>query len=112
MPELAPTSSPIEGHLSHCYYVVYNSINVLNSIESLDPVMYGWKSTHDRFLLEKREKEMPAEYTITCDCKIRCTARCKCVKNGVFCTIFCTCWNQKWDNNQNIEQNMLSNVYN
>ena len=27
--ELAPTSSSIEGHLSSCYYVAYNSLNVL-----------------------------------------------------------------------------------
>ena len=26
--ELAPTSSSIEGHLSSCYYVAYNSLNV------------------------------------------------------------------------------------
>ena len=57
-------------------------------LELLDPVMYGWKSTHDDFLPEKREKEMPEEYTMTCNCKIRCTVRCKYVKNDVFCTIF------------------------
>ena len=51
--ELAPTSSSIEGHLSRCYYVVYNSINVLKVIELLDPVMYGCKSIHDSFLPEK-----------------------------------------------------------
>ena len=96
--EFAPTSSSIEGHLSHCYYAVYNSINVLKVIESLDPVMHGWKLTHNGFLPEEREKEMPAEYTITCNYKIRCTARCKCVKNDVFCTIFCKCRNQKCDN--------------
>ena len=56
--ELAPTFSSIEGHLSRCYYIVYNSINVIKVIESLEPVMYGWKSTHDDFLPEKREKEM------------------------------------------------------
>ena len=96
--ELASTSSSIEGHLSHCYYVVYNSINVLKVIELLDPVMHGWKLTHGGFLPEQREKEMPAEHTITCNYKIRCTARCKCVKNDVFCTIFCKCRNQKCDN--------------
>ena len=96
--ELAPTSSSIEGHLSRCYYVVYNPINVLKVIQSLDSVMYGLKSTHDGFLPEKREKEMPAEYIITCNYKIRCTTRCKCVKNDVFCTIFCKCPNQKCDN--------------
>ena len=40
--ELAPTSPSIEGHLSRCYYIVYNSINVLKVSEALDPVMYGW----------------------------------------------------------------------
>ena len=27
--ELAPTSSSIERHLSHCYYIVYNLINLI-----------------------------------------------------------------------------------
>ena len=84
--------------LASTSYVVYNSINVLKVIESLDPVMHGWKLTHGGFLPEQREKEMPAEYTITCNYKIRCTAKCKCVKNDVFCTIFCKCRNQKCDN--------------
>ena len=30
--ELAPTFSSIEGHLSRCYYVVYDSITVLKVI--------------------------------------------------------------------------------
>ena len=68
--ELTPTSSSIEGHLSRCYYAVCNSVSVLKVTESLDPVMTC-------FLPEKQEKEMPAEYTIMCNCKIRCTARCK-----------------------------------
>ena len=55
--EVAPTSSSIEGNLSHYYYVVYNSINVLNVTESLNPVMYEWKSSHDGFPPEKRGKE-------------------------------------------------------
>ena len=82
--ELAPTSSSVEELLSRCYYVVHNSINVPNVTELLDPVTYGWKSTHDGFLPEKLEKEMPVEYTITCYCKIKCTARCKCVKGTYF----------------------------
>ena len=53
--------------------------------------MYGWKSTHDGFVPEKCEKEIPGEYTIKCNCKIRCTAKCKCIKNDVFCIIFCEC---------------------
>ena len=51
--ELAPTSSSIKGHLSRCYSVVYNSINVLKVTGSLDPFVYGWKSTHNGFLPEK-----------------------------------------------------------
>ena len=99
MTELAPTYSSIEGHLSRFYYVVvFNSINMLKVTESLDPVMYWWKSTHDGFLPEKWEKEIPGEYTIKCNCKIRCTAKCKCMKNDVFCIIFCECRNQKCDN--------------
>ena len=97
MTELAPTSSSIKGHVSHCYSIVYNSINVLKVTGSLDPFVYGWKSTHNGFLPEKQEKEMPAEYTIVCNCKIRCTARCKYGKNDIFCTIFCLCQNQKCD---------------
>ena len=96
--ELAATSSSIEGHLSRCNYIVYNSINTLKVTELLDPFMYGWKSTHDGFLPEKQEKEMPEEYTNTFNCKIRCTVRCKCIKNDIFCTIFCKCRNQKCDN--------------
>ena len=95
--ELGLTSSSIEGHSSRCYYLVCNSINVLKVTESLDPVKYGWKSTHG-FLLEKREKEMPAEYTIKCNCKIRFTAKCKPVKNEVFCSIFYKSRNQTSDN--------------
>ena len=68
--ELTQTSSSIEGHLSRCYYEVCNSVSVLKVTESLDPVMTC-------FLPEKQEKELPAEYTITCNCKIGCTARCK-----------------------------------
>ena len=81
--ELAPTSLSIRGHLSRCYYIVHNSINVLKVSEALNPVMYGWKST---------------QYTITCNCKIRCAARRKCVKSDVFCTISCKCRNQKCGN--------------
>ena len=82
------------------YSIQFNQFNqnLIKDIEWLDPVMYVWKSTHDAFLPEKREKEMPAEYTITCNCKIRCTPRCECVKNDVFCTIFCKCQNQKCNN--------------
>ena len=97
--ELAPTSSSIEGHLSRCYYVVYNSINLLKVSESLDPVIYEWTSTHNGFLPEKREKEMSAVHTVTCNCKIRCTAKCKCMKNDEFSTFFCKCRNQKSNNN-------------
>ena len=86
MTELAPTSSSIEGHLSRCYCVAYNSLSVLKVTELLDSVKYPRKSTHDAFLPEKREKEMPAEYTTPLHVIVKsdvATAGCQFLKNDV-----------------------------
>ena len=41
---------------------------------------YVWMEIDTRWLSPRKvRKQMPAEYTATCNCKIRCTVRCKCV---------------------------------
>jgi hypothetical protein len=74
------------------------------------PVNYGWDNVDGSFIPILTDK-LPApmaliELISACSCKSQCTTnRCKCRKNGFFCTDMCKCGDCKNndDNEEDIE---------
>ena len=58
---------------------------------SMDPCHFGWQHIGSILMPERSQEWMPAEYTISCECKKRCNTRCRCAKLSFGCTEYCKC---------------------
>ena len=85
-----PTSSAVREHLRRGFFLVRKALMLLTSNESgLSPVHYGWYIDNDKLLPSKGMKKFNDELLVVCDCKGKCTRRCKCFRAGQKCVIFC-----------------------
>ena len=75
-----------------CYYYVSICSNLmLELVTNLNPSEFGWTSVDSVLIPNKCVVELPEMYTVTCECKKKCTGRCQCTKLEVLCTEFCLC---------------------
>ena len=90
--KLPPTSSTILGHIKRAHCVLRSLLKIADG-EKYEPIEYtnhGWVWDRGLLLPDQCLNPLPANKTMTCDCKGKCkNRRCVCKKDSESCTMFC-----------------------
>ncbi|KAF4527646.1 hypothetical protein B566_EDAN010870, partial [Ephemera danica] len=82
-----PTSDAAKQHSFRVYYQVQQWLG-----NDMEPTIWGWKLLNNNLVpISSMQPTVPENilHIICCNCKIVCTGRCTCRKNGLFCGPMC-----------------------
>ena len=86
---LGPTTGAAEMHALRVFW----QLQEWSSLISLEPALYGWKKSENKFIPIGTLKEIaPGKLLqfVVCKCEKGCTGKCSCVANNVKCVQACS----------------------